>query len=201
MGPERSLGAFRVRPLLPTAMLERANRVVLRSSTFHVAGGLLGFEPVWEAYITEVFTRCAEVRPLPPTLDSPLTAISLGQRSLSWFDALPGLFLRLLTLSSAECRINFLHDFMVSSSGHLDLPHRAWVSLFQRAIETVKASSNPAKPFWGARIIYSTIRFVDPGAEKGQLRWYMEDCIALKKEFPDFIAGELFFDCVLRRKS
>lgn len=93
---------------------------------------------------------------------------------------------------SAECRINFLHDFMVSSSGHLDLPHRAWVSLFNRASEAVKAASTPSKPFWGARIIYSTIRFIDPGAEKGQLRWYMEDCIALKREFPALIAGEFF---------
>jgi len=43
--------------------------------------------------------------------------------------------------------------------------------------------------FIGARIIYSTIRFISPE----ELEWYTEDCIALKQEFPHLIAG---FDLV-----
>jgi len=35
------------------------------------------------------------------------------------------------------------------------------------------------------QIIYSTIRFITPE----ELEWYLEDCIALKKEFPHLIAG------------
>jgi adenosine deaminase CECR1 len=38
---------------------------------------------------------------------------------------------------------------------------------------------------WHAQIIYSTIRFITPE----ELEWYLEDCIALKKEFPHLIAG------------
>lgn len=59
------------------------------------------------------------------------------------------------------------------------------------------------RPFTGSKIIYTTIRFVDAGAvdpdtvlapgEFHRMRWYMEDCIALKKEFPHLIAG---FDLV-----
>ena len=62
--------------------------------------------------------------------------------------------------------------------------------MFQSALERAKAASTSEKPFWGAKIIYSTIRFIEAGSEKGQLRWYLEDCIALKKEFPDLIVGE-----------
>jgi hypothetical protein len=35
------------------------------------------------------------------------------------------------------------------------------------------------------QIIYSTIRVITPE----ELEWYLEDCIALKKEFPHLIAG------------
>ncbi|KAL8278587.1 hypothetical protein RQP46_009079 [Phenoliferia psychrophenolica] len=117
-------------------------------STFMVTDGLLRYEPVWEAYIAEVFATCAE-------------------------DSVPYL----------ECRINFLHEFITSSAtGVLDLPHRDWLRLFQRALDTVKAATaGTSRPFRGAKIIYSTIRFIEA------------DCIALKKEFPDLIAA---FDLV-----
>lgn len=36
-------------------------------------------------------------------------------------------------------------------------------------------------------MIYTTIRFITPE----ELEWYLEDCIALKKEFPHLIAGKL----------
>ena len=34
-------------------------------------------------------------------------------------------------------------------------------------------------------IIYTTIKIITPE----ELEWYTEDCLALKKEFPDLIAG------------
>ncbi|KAM0753637.1 adenosine deaminase-like growth [Meredithblackwellia eburnea MCA 4105] len=129
------------------------------SSTFLVSNGLLSYEPVWEAYIAEVFTICAN-------------------------DHVPYL----------ECRINFLVEFITRKTGTLDLTHCEWVVLFQRALEKVKAATSKTdRPFWGAKIIYSTIRFIEKGEGHGKLRWYMEDCIALKKEFPDLIAA---FDLV-----
>ena len=35
------------------------------------------------------------------------------------------------------------------------------------------------------KIIYCTIKIVTPE----ELEWYTEDCLALKREFPDLIAG------------
>lgn len=75
-------------------------------------------------------------------------------------------------------------------------------------MERVKAATaNTNRPLWGAKIIYSTIRFIEPGVGApgpengvGRLRWYLEDCIALKREFPDLIAGELFPVSVLARQ-
>ncbi|KAI5476505.1 hypothetical protein MNV49_007684 [Pseudohyphozyma bogoriensis] len=127
-------------------------------NTFLIAGGLLRYEPVFEAYIEEVFTLCAK-------------------------DSVPYL----------ECRINFLDEFIYGKDGELDCPHREWLILFQRAMEAAKSKATTSRPFWGARIIYSTIRFIDPGEGKGNLRWYLEDCLELKREFPDLIAG---FDLV-----
>jgi adenosine deaminase CECR1 len=39
------------------------------------------------------------------------------------------------------------------------------------------------------QIIYTTIRSITPE----ELEWYLEDCIALKKEFPHLIAGIYLF--------
>lgn len=83
---------------------------------------------------------------------------------------------------------------MTSSKGTLDLAHRDWLKLFVRSVEAVTAATaGTPKPFWGAKVIYSTIRFIEPGEGPGRLRWYMEDAIALKLEFPDVIAA---FDLV-----
>ena len=37
----------------------------------------------------------------------------------------------------------------------------------------------------GMQIIYTTIRYITPE----ELEWYLEDCIALKQEFPHLICG------------
>jgi adenosine deaminase CECR1 len=101
-----------------------------------------------------------------------------------------------------EPRINFLPEFMVSkATGLLDLPHREWLLSFDRAVKKVKNERiGSAKPFIGAKIIYSTVRFVENGEDAGEvneadgkfhsIRWFMRDCIELKKEFPHLICGE-----------
>lgn len=43
-------------------------------------------------------------------------------------------------------------------------------------------------------MIYTTLRFID----NEELMWYLEDCMALKKEFPDLIAG---FDLVAQEDT
>lgn len=87
---------------------------------------------------------------------------------------------------------------MINTAGCLSLPHEDWVRLFAKSLQKVKEEASTAHPFWGAKIIYSTIRFIEKGEGKSddgfyRLRWFMEDCIKLKKEFPDIIAG---FDLV-----
>ncbi|KAF9555864.1 Metallo-dependent hydrolase [Agrocybe pediades] len=95
-------------------------------------------------------------------------------------------------LSYVEPRINFLNKYMVGADGQENIPHRDWLIMFDRVMNEVKqemAQKGREGAFIGARIIYSTIRFITPE----ELDWYLEDCIALKKEFPHLIAG---FDLV-----
>ncbi|KAF5380946.1 hypothetical protein D9615_004143 [Tricholomella constricta] len=95
-------------------------------------------------------------------------------------------------ISYIEARINFLYKHMIGEDGKENVPHREWLVMFDRVLNEVKAEMKEqgrVGEFIGARIIYSTIRFITPE----ELKWYLEDCIALKKEFPHLIAG---FDLV-----
>ncbi|KAF9564345.1 Metallo-dependent hydrolase [Agrocybe pediades] len=95
-------------------------------------------------------------------------------------------------VSYVEPRINFIYKYMVGADGKENLPHRDWLIMFDRVVNEVKqemAQQGREGAFIGARIIYSTVRFITPE----ELDWYLEDCIALKKEFPHLIAG---FDLV-----
>ncbi|TFK42361.1 hypothetical protein BDQ12DRAFT_676083 [Crucibulum laeve] len=95
-------------------------------------------------------------------------------------------------ISYIEARINFLHKYMIGADGQENIPHREWLIMFDRVQKEVKdqlKKQGKENDFIGARIIYSTIRFITPE----ELEWYLEDCIALKKEFPHLIAG---FDLV-----
>ncbi|PPQ99222.1 hypothetical protein CVT24_009241 [Panaeolus cyanescens] len=95
-------------------------------------------------------------------------------------------------ISYIEARINFLPHFMIGADGQDNVPHREWLVMFEQAIKDVKAELSAQGrdgEFLGAKVIYSTIRFITPE----ELEWYLEDCISLKKEFPDLIAG---FDLV-----
>ncbi|KIM48764.1 hypothetical protein M413DRAFT_15077 [Hebeloma cylindrosporum] len=95
-------------------------------------------------------------------------------------------------ISYIEARINFLFKNMYGADGQENIPHREWLVMFDRIMNETKAEMEAqGRPddFIGARIIYSTIRFIT----SEELEWYLEDCIALKKEFPHLIAG---FDLV-----
>ncbi len=91
-------------------------------------------------------------------------------------------------ISYTETRINFLTEFMVRHDGTLTLTHEEWVRIFIEAVNEVKAEIGQ-EGLVDAKIIYTTVRFVD----KEKLRWYLEDCIRLKKIFPEWIVG---FDLV-----
>ncbi|KAF8912035.1 hypothetical protein CPB84DRAFT_1812196 [Gymnopilus junonius] len=95
-------------------------------------------------------------------------------------------------ISYIEVRINFLYKFMYGADGRENVTHREWLVAVEKVMTEVKAElaqQGRAGEFVGVKVIYSTIRFITPE----ELKWYLEDCIALKKEFPHLIAG---FDLV-----
>ncbi|KZT26495.1 adenosine deaminase-related growth [Neolentinus lepideus HHB14362 ss-1] len=95
-------------------------------------------------------------------------------------------------ISYIEARINFGPKTMFNAEGYNIVPGREWVRIFCRVIREVKQEMKEQgrqDAFLGARIIYSIIRIYTPE----EMDWYMEECLALKQEFPDIIAG---FDLV-----
>ncbi|KAF9448874.1 Metallo-dependent hydrolase [Macrolepiota fuliginosa MF-IS2] len=111
-------------------------------------------------------------------------------------------YLRLFFLSSiedgilhVEPRINFLSKLAIGADGKENVTHRDMLLIYDKVIQEVKAElkqRGQENKFIGARIIYSTIKIITPE----ELNWYLEDCIALKKEFPHLIAGTFRFDLV-----
>lgn len=76
--------------------------------------------------------------------------------------------------------------------GQAIVSHREWLLMFDQIVADIKAElkkEGREDEFLGAKIIYTTIRFITPA----ELEWYTADCIALKLEFPHLIAG---FDLV-----
>lgn len=136
------------------------------------------------------------------------TVTKIWQKFLGTFRATAGLFLyrpifrqyirRFLMESIAdgisymEPRINFYRKYMFDVDGTETVPHREWLLEFGRAIgevRTILKEQGREEVFVGAKVIYSTVRILSPE----ELEWYLEDCITLKQEFPDLIAG---FDIV-----
>lgn len=157
-------------------------------SIFNLSGGLLGFEPVWEA--------CSSIPPL----------LLFNVLISDWLDIEQVLRIYIADkVPYLEARINFLPEFMTSISGSPTFAHADWIRSFQRIVTKLRLEF-PDR-FYGAKIIYSTIRIVPPGhldpATKsksglestiaGGLRWYLEDCLALRREFGELICG---FDLV-----
>jgi hypothetical protein len=99
------------------------------------------------------------------------------------------------------------HDrFMVRENGTEDFSHADWIRTFAEAAEDVKQQMKAQgrdDEFIGAKvsaapgvkcpshnrsdhqIIYTTLRFMTAD----ELEWYTEDCIQLKQQFPNVIAG------------
>lgn len=136
------------------------------------------------------------------------TLKKIWQKFMSTFRATHGLFFHLPIfekyvrkallssvedgISYVEPRVNFLAKFMTGADGQENVPHRDWLLVFDRVLRDVKnelKNQGRADELFGARIIYSTVRFITPD----ELKWYLQDCIAMKKEFPHLIAG---FDLV-----
>ncbi|PWN48550.1 Metallo-dependent hydrolase [Violaceomyces palustris] len=95
-------------------------------------------------------------------------------------------------IAYTEARVNFLEEFMVREDGRPDLCHREWIEIYERAVEEVRREyeiQGRSDRFWGSGIIYSTVRIVD----SERLRWHVEDCLELKRLFPERIVG---FDLV-----
>ncbi|KAA1469338.1 adenosine deaminase-like growth [Dentipellis sp. KUC8613] len=95
-------------------------------------------------------------------------------------------------ISYIEARIPFFHKLRYDADGNLNVPHREWVVDFERVMNEVKQdlkAQGREGEFVGAKMIYTTVRVITPE----ELEWYLDDCIALKQEFPHIIAG---FDLV-----
>ncbi|KAJ7444882.1 hypothetical protein FB451DRAFT_1293716 [Mycena latifolia] len=95
-------------------------------------------------------------------------------------------------VSYVEVRINFYPKYMYGDDGQENIGHREWLQFFDEIQNQFKADLKRLgreDEFIGARIIYSTLRFI----EAEELEWFCEDCITLKQEFPHLIAG---FDLV-----
>ncbi|KAI0820220.1 Metallo-dependent hydrolase [Trametes gibbosa] len=96
-------------------------------------------------------------------------------------------------ISYIETRIPFWYKYMVGEDGKENIPHREWLLAYDRVIEEFKAelaAQGRSDEFVGSKIIYSATK-KDLTSEA--LKWFLEDCIALKKEFPHLICG---FDLV-----
>ncbi|KAI9682865.1 MAG: hypothetical protein M1829_006299 [Trizodia sp. TS-e1964] len=87
-----------------------------------------------------------------------------------------------------DFRVAFVHEYR--KEGH-DEPEEGYfevMRVFGEEINRFKASEE-GKSFWGARMIWTTLRFFD----NRQIAESMEDCIAVKLAYPHLIAG---FDLV-----
>jgi len=80
----------------------------------------------------------------------------------------------------------------VDAEGKDTVTHLQWIKVFQDVAKGYKEelrAHGRGDEFAGAKMIYTVIRRVTPG----ELEWYLQDCMAMKREFPDVIAG---FDLV-----
>ncbi|ELU38416.1 adenosine deaminase [Rhizoctonia solani AG-1 IA] len=100
-------------------------------------------------------------------------------------------------ISYVELRINFYYKLAIREDGSETLAHSDYLVMLGDVIKEVKEkmkAENRGDEFVGAKVIYTTLRFVT----NEELAWYLEDCMTLKKEFPDLIAG---FDLVAQEDT
>ncbi|OJT14101.1 Adenosine deaminase CECR1-A [Trametes pubescens] len=121
-------------------------------------------------------------------------------RGLVWYMLIFVEYVREFFLSSIEdgilyieTRIPFWYKYMIGADGQENVPHREWLLVYDEVIAGVKrdlAAQGRSDEFVGSKIIYSAVK-KDLTCEG--LEWFLEDCIALKQEFPHLICG---FDLV-----
>ncbi|KAI0709750.1 Metallo-dependent hydrolase [Earliella scabrosa] len=95
-------------------------------------------------------------------------------------------------ISYVEPRVFFYVKYLRGEDGEENVPHRVWFQVFEQILTEVKstlAAQGREDEFIGAKIIYSIMRDVSVA----ELEWYLDDCLALKQEFPHLLAG---FDVV-----
>ncbi|EUC63198.1 adenosine deaminase-like protein [Rhizoctonia solani AG-3 Rhs1AP] len=113
------------------------------------------------------------------TCYEPILKRSLRQTMLSLFED---------GVCYAEIRVNFSYKADIWTDGSETLSHHDYLALFGNVVREVKDQmklEGREDEFIGAKLIYTVYRTFD----KDKLWWYLEDCMALKTEFPDLIAG------------
>jgi adenosine deaminase CECR1 len=81
---------------------------------------------------------------------------------------------------------------MWNEDGEPTVTHRESIAIFDEVVNEFKAElarQGRKDEFVGCKIIYSTLRLIT----SEELEWALEDCLALKQEFPHLIVG---FDLV-----
>lgn len=92
----------------------------------------------------------------------------------------------------AEVRPNFFDKFIMTDDGLGRLNHRAWMTIIQEEIASKMkqlAENGRGEDFRGFKVIYCAPRSI----EKKDMKWCLDDCMALKREFPDLICGSLLW--------
>jgi len=95
-------------------------------------------------------------------------------------------------ISFVETRFTFSSEYLIDANGEETVSHGEVLLAFGQIIQEVKDEmTREGRPeaFVGARMIYSTLRYITCG----ELDWYLDDCIKLKQVFPHLLAG---FDLV-----
>ncbi|RPB02991.1 Metallo-dependent hydrolase [Choiromyces venosus 120613-1] len=92
----------------------------------------------------------------------------------------------------AEVRPNFFDKFIMTDNGLEKLDHVAWMRIIREEIAIKMkqlARSGREEDFRGFKVIYCAPRSI----KKKDMKWCLDDCMALKRAFPDLICG---FDMV-----
>ncbi|KAH9928471.1 Metallo-dependent hydrolase [Epithele typhae] len=111
-----------------------------------------------------------------------------------WKDFVLALFRHAVSdgISYIEARVPFFFKYMFGEDGNETVPHREWLIAYDQVLAEFKeelVAQGRAEEWVGSKVIYSMRRTVTPE----ELEWFLEDCIALKREFPHLICG---FDLV-----
>lgn len=82
-----------------------------------------------------------------------------------------------------DIRIAFVMSFRAAITGEI-LPRSDVIRVFEEEVERYKKSPE-GEGFWGARVIWTTIRIFDDET----IRFSMKECVAAKQLYPKAIAG------------